>query len=53
VQIEEEMEKLEFENERLNSQILITFQKLDRQVADCQFNKKCEKFHENVKVCFL
>lgn len=53
VKIEEEMEKLKVENEKLKSQIIIPVEKVDREVPNCRFKEECEKCHENFKVCFL
>lgn len=51
LKIEEEMEKLKIENERLKSEIVIPIEKVDRevQVPNCQFKKECEKCNENLK----
>ncbi|XP_060881527.1 blastoderm-specific protein 25D [Metopolophium dirhodum] len=49
VQIEKEMEKLKIENERFKSQIVTPAEKVDREVANCQFKEECEKCLENLK----
>jgi len=53
VKIEEEMEKLKIENEKLKSKIVIPVEKIDREVSNCQFKEECEKCQEYSKVCFL
>jgi len=47
------MEKLKIENERLKSEIVIPAEKVDREVANCQFEEECVKCLENLKVCFF
>lgn len=49
VQIEKEMEKLKIENEIFKSQIITPVEKVDREVANCQFKEECEKCLENLK----
>ncbi|XP_022177832.1 synaptonemal complex protein ZEP1-like [Myzus persicae] len=49
VKIEEEMEKLKIENERLKSKIVILVEKVDFEVTNCQFKEECEQFHNNLK----
>jgi len=47
------MEKLKIENEIFKSQIITPVEKVDREVANCQFKEECEKCLENLKVCFF
>uniref|UniRef100_A0A2S2QE35 Ninein n=1 Tax=Sipha flava TaxID=143950 RepID=A0A2S2QE35_9HEMI len=50
VKIEEEMQKIKNENDKLKSQIILPVEKIDREVPNCQFKEPCEKCYENAKV---
>lgn len=47
------MKKLQIENEKLKSQIVIPVEKIDREVPNCQFKEECKKCIENSKVFFF